>query len=80
MIDIVNDTGYDVNEARLQEAVRIVLARHEGDPESDLTIAFTDDESIADLNYQYRGWMRRPTCCRSRWNRCPARIITSAIW
>lgn len=55
MIDIVNDAGYDVDEARLQEAARIVLARHEGDSESDLTIAFTDDESIVDLNYQYRG-------------------------
>jgi probable rRNA maturation factor len=55
MIDIVNDAGYDVDEVRLQEAARIVLARHEGDSESDLTIAFTDDETIAGLNYQYRG-------------------------
>ncbi|MCC6805089.1 MAG: rRNA maturation RNase YbeY [Anaerolineae bacterium] len=55
MIDIVNDADYQVNEALLQEAARIVLSRHEGNSESDITIAFTDDEMIAGLNYQYRG-------------------------
>jgi probable rRNA maturation factor len=55
MIDIVNDAGYDVDEARLQEAALLVLARHEGDSDSDMTIAIMDDESVADLNRQYRG-------------------------
>jgi probable rRNA maturation factor len=55
MIEIVNDAGYDVDEARLQQAAALVLARHEGDSESDITIALTDDESVADLNLQYRG-------------------------
>lgn len=55
MIEIVNDAGYDVDEARLQQAAALVLARHEGDSDSDVTIALTDDESVADLNLQYRG-------------------------
>lgn len=55
MIEIVNDAGYDVDEARLQQAAALVLARHEGDSDSDMTIAITDDESVADLNLQYRG-------------------------
>ena len=54
MIEIVNDAGYDVDEARLQEAAALVLARHEGNTESDVTIAITDDESITELNRQYR--------------------------
>jgi probable rRNA maturation factor len=54
MIEIVNDAGYDVDEARLQEVAALVLARHEGNTESDVTIAITDDESITELNRQYR--------------------------
>src|SRR5690349_4531543 len=55
MIEIVNEAGYDVDAARLQAAAALVLARHEGDSDADLTIAITDDESITDLNRQYRG-------------------------
>lgn len=55
MIDIVNDAGYAVDEALLQAAAQTVLARHEGDSDSDITIAITDDESVAELNAQYRG-------------------------
>lgn len=55
MIEIVNDAGYEVDEARLQEAATLVLARHEGDSDGDITIAITDDASVADLNLQYRG-------------------------
>lgn len=54
MIEILNDAGYDVDEARLQEVAALVLARHEGNTESDVTIAITDDESITELNRQYR--------------------------
>ncbi len=55
MIEIVNEAGYALDEARLQAAAALVLARHEGDSEADMTIAVTDDESITDLNRQYRG-------------------------
>ncbi|MBZ0300155.1 MAG: rRNA maturation RNase YbeY [Anaerolineae bacterium] len=52
-ISVLNEVGYPLDEARLREAARAVLARHE--VEADLTIVLTDDAAVADLNRQYRG-------------------------
>lgn len=55
MIDIVNEAGYAIDAALLEQAALVVLARHEGDSDSDITIAISDDETVASLNLQYRG-------------------------
>ncbi|MEP7291433.1 MAG: rRNA maturation RNase YbeY [Chloroflexota bacterium] len=55
MIEIVNEAGYDLDEARLQAAAALVLSRHEGESDGDITIAISDDQNVADLNRQYRG-------------------------
>lgn len=54
-IEIVNEAGYPVDEARLQAAATAVLARHEVLDGSGLTVAITDDEAVAALNLQFRG-------------------------
>lgn len=60
MIEIINEAEYALDPARLEAAALLVLARHEGDSDADITIAVTDDENITDLNRQYRG-MDAPT-------------------
>ena len=54
MIEIVNDAGYVVDEARLQAAAQTTLALGKADPDSSLTIALSDDTAVAALNRQYR--------------------------
>jgi probable rRNA maturation factor len=40
---------------RMQEAVEYVLAKHEVEPGTGLTIVITDDERVRRLNREYRG-------------------------
>ena len=54
-IEIVNEAGYPVDEARLQAAAEAVLLRHEVLDGSGLTIAVIDDQAVAALNLQFRG-------------------------
>ncbi len=51
MIEVVNEGGYSLDEARLRSAAETVLAGRAGD----LTIAVTDDAEVAELNQRYRG-------------------------
>ncbi len=55
MIEVLNEAGYSVDEARLLAAAQTVLAQQNAAPESSLTIAITDDAEVAKLNRQYRG-------------------------
>jgi probable rRNA maturation factor len=54
-VEIQNDNGYTIDEARLQAAARVVLSQHNADPAASLTVVVTNDESVAVLNRQYRG-------------------------
>jgi len=53
-VDVQNDPGYPLDAGRLCEAAQAVLKQQNAHPDSSLTIVFTDDESIAALNRQYR--------------------------
>jgi probable rRNA maturation factor len=54
-IEIRNENGYTIDEARLMEAAARVLAQHDEDPETGLTIVITDNDYVAQLNRQFRG-------------------------
>lgn len=54
-VDVQNDSMYSCDSARLQEAARVVLANHEVDSDTSLSIVITDDAHIAALNLQFRG-------------------------
>lgn len=54
-VDIQNQGDYAVNEGRLREAASVVLTRQSAESESSLTIVFTHNDFVADLNRQYRG-------------------------
>lgn len=54
-IEIQNDAGYPVHEARLEEAARTVLADHPLAGDHALTVVITDDDEVKALNQQYRG-------------------------
>jgi probable rRNA maturation factor len=53
-IEVVNEAGYVVDEARLLAAAQAVLDRHEVPENSGMSIAITDDEAVAALNREYR--------------------------
>jgi probable rRNA maturation factor len=54
-VDVQNDAEYAIDLARLREAAMIVLAQHEVEPESALTVVVTTDEEVARLNREFRG-------------------------
>lgn len=54
-IDVQNKATYALNVPRLQAAAEAVLARHDVDADSSLTIVVTDDDAVAALNRQFRG-------------------------
>lgn len=54
-VEVQNDDGRAVDEARLQLAVTTVLTRHEAEAGSTVTVVISDDEAVARLNLQYRG-------------------------
>jgi probable rRNA maturation factor len=53
-IEVQNERNFDVDIARLQVAAQTVLAQHDVDADSTLTIVITTDEAIQALNQQYR--------------------------
>lgn len=53
-VDIQNDQGYAVDEARLQMAAAATLAQHPTAPAASLTIVIADDETVRQLNRQFR--------------------------
>ncbi len=55
VIDVQNDRGYAVSDARLIAAATEVLAAHSAPPDAAVTIVIADDEAVAALNKQYRG-------------------------
>lgn len=54
-INIQNEKEYQINPLRLTEAALAVLNAHDVHPNSALTLVFTDDDSVAALNTQFRG-------------------------
>lgn len=54
-VEIQNDNEYSIDEAQLIAAVQTVLSQQNADLESTLTVVITDNDSVADLNRQFRG-------------------------
>lgn len=54
-IDIQNDGDWPVDAASLVRAALTVLAQQGRDPASTMTVVIADDQTVADLNRQYRG-------------------------
>lgn len=54
-IEVQNESGFSIDESRLQSAAATVLTQQRTAPDSALTVVITDDESVAALNRQYRG-------------------------
>lgn len=59
-IVVMNEMGYALDAARLQNAAAVVLNQQQAAPDSSLTIVVTSDDEVAALNRQYRG-MDSPT-------------------
>ncbi len=53
-IEIQNQGNYPLDAARLQIASQTVLAQHDVDPDTTITIVIADNEFIRNLNRQYR--------------------------
>jgi probable rRNA maturation factor len=53
-VEIQNDNEYIIDEALLITAVQTVLTQQNAESESTLTVVITDNDSVADLNRQYR--------------------------
>ncbi len=53
-IQVQNEAGYAVDEARLREAATAALDRHHAAPDTALSIVLTNDDAIRDLNRRYR--------------------------
>ncbi|MFW5709264.1 MAG: rRNA maturation RNase YbeY [Chloroflexota bacterium] len=53
-IDIQNDRAFAIREERLRDAAQAVLHLHQ-EADASLTIVITDNESVKELNRQYRG-------------------------
>ena len=53
-VEIQNDNEYIIDEAQLIAAVQTVLTQQNAEVESTLTVVITDNDSVADLNRQYR--------------------------
>ena len=54
-IELQNDGGYPINDARLIEAARLVLADHVSEGKRAMTVVISDDAQVAQLNLQFRG-------------------------
>ncbi len=54
-IDILNDDGYPVDQARLRAAAETVLSAHDVEDGSAMSIMVTTDEAVAAHNRQFRG-------------------------
>lgn len=54
-VDVQNDDEYMLDPARLVQAAEIVLARHDAQPDTALSVVITSDDAVADLNRQHRG-------------------------
>lgn len=54
-VEVQSQGDYALNETRLRQAAAVVLAQQGADPESSLSVVFTPDDFVADLNRQYRG-------------------------
>src|SRR5450432_2496734 len=54
-VEVVNKTGYKLDESRLRSAAVTVLSQHEVERDGGLTIAITDNDAVAALNRQFRG-------------------------
>lgn len=54
-ISVENESGYAVDAARMAKAVQTVIHQHGIDPLSEVTIVVADDETVRNLNAQYRG-------------------------
>src|SRR5262249_15684091 len=54
-IEIQNEADYEIDEERLRQAALTVLAAHDVKDSSEMTIAITDNEAVADLNRRFRG-------------------------
>ncbi len=54
-VEIQNEADYEIDEARLRQAALTVLAAHDIQPGSEMTVAITDNEAVAALNLRFRG-------------------------
>ena len=54
-VDVQNEAGYALDEARLREAALTTLAQQNAEANSTLTIAVVDNEYVTGLNQQFRG-------------------------
>lgn len=53
-ITIQNDHAYPIDEPNLQQAVQAVIARHDIDADSGVTVVITDNATVQTLNDRYR--------------------------
>lgn len=53
-IEIQNDAQYPLDEARLVQAAETVLTQRAAQRELALTVVVTDDDTVAEMNHQYR--------------------------
>lgn len=54
-VDIQNDLEFPINADRLTRAVTHVLTQESAAPESMVSVVFTSDEEVAELNREFRG-------------------------
>ncbi len=54
MVEIINEAGYAVDDARLQTAAATTLAQQQAPAGATLTIVVTSDEEVTTLNRTYR--------------------------
>lgn len=54
-IDVLNEDGYPVDEARLRAAAEAVLSAHDVNPDTAMSIMVTTDAAVAAHNRQFRG-------------------------
>lgn len=54
-IDVQNEGGFSIDEARLREAVTAALRDHKVAEGTALTIVVTTNEAVAELNHDHRG-------------------------
>ncbi|MBC7810268.1 MAG: rRNA maturation RNase YbeY [Burkholderiales bacterium] len=54
-VDVQNEMGYALDEARLRDAALTTLAQQNAEPHSTLTIAVVDNDTVAGLNQRFRG-------------------------
>lgn len=54
-VEVQNESDYALDPADLAAAAVMVLSRHDVEDSSEMTIVITDDDSVANLNRQYRG-------------------------